>query len=735
MASNDGSTGARDLDPRDIIFSCSICHATVSDIYKNPESNKGLSDGRAPFHPAGQHPKSICPVCVRDDGDKRPKDLFAIRGFSPGEYDDDIPNNWFEVPPIQLDAKVPGMEALRFQYLTLVRYSTSITEQTRKIRLKYARTYEMLSREKNERRQLQSQAQHLKARITELESAEKALRRWKEKEPAINHYLKVLTDMAGELNDLRDLAERAGYKVPRRSYAFDPEAAETPGRMKPVKVSDGDVDMVDNYYPNGNLTSGHEAALGTKRGSSATTLVDGGIGSNPSARKRKHGQYEADFTEIRQPRTSTLRRDSRDLMPPPALPTMKRTQQQMSEAMDVDDARPQVLNPTNRPVHAAGHSITQGPTIQVFNDDEWQVPVSQAQSVPRRNAPERPLPELAMMSGAILQDDRTVHNRLDVTGYAQPSQLNSQRHVSQAENFASQNHSNSLHQQHPHGASYSDARNPSAMPQNSVSGEIAPSSQCTPAAARDASGASSIAPTSGQGASCRTSDTFSTKISSLRQRPDASVASPFFRAEASRERPFDRRQIYRPPTQYENRETQHIPQSYRMAPDPRAPAYTQPEIARALNGLSFIQSPQMISRDQPLYDQSPARYTRYSQTPAIPQTPRDAQGLLMRPDGLQSRHRQSLRSGNLSQSHSKRLHYLRYSHRSQRSMSLSHEGAMRKTRLCWLVCQESKGLRSTLKQVNRTLVFRMVNHVVHVLLPAAVGASGAEYCNYSRQDV
>lgn len=48
MASNDGSTGARDLDPRDIIFSCSICHATVSDIYKNPESNKGLSDGRGP---------------------------------------------------------------------------------------------------------------------------------------------------------------------------------------------------------------------------------------------------------------------------------------------------------------------------------------------------------------------------------------------------------------------------------------------------------------------------------------------------------------------------------------------------------------------------------------------------------------------------------------------------------------------------------------------------------------
>lgn len=334
--------------------------------------------------------------------------------------------------------------------------------------------------------------------------------------------------------------------------------------------------------------------------------------------------------------------------------------------MDVDDARPQVLNPTNRPVHAAGHSITQGPTIQVFNDDEWQVPVSQAQSVPRRNAPERPLPELAMMSGAILQDDRTVHNRLDVTGYAQPSQLNSQRHVSQAENFASQNHSNSLHQQHPHGASYSDARNPSAMPQNSVSGgthnlhvsrwrSSLPFSQSrieqqkSPQVrnVRRPPPATPVAHHLSRPRAVRERPAVPAtpspqKISSLRQRPDASVASPFFRAEASRERPFDRRQIYRPPTQYENRETQHIPQSYRMAPDPRAPAYTQPEIARALNGLSFIQSPQMISRDQPLYDQSPARYTRYSQTPAIPQTPRDAQGLLMRPDGLQSRHRQSL---------------------------------------------------------------------------------------------
>jgi hypothetical protein len=66
-----------------------------------------------PFHPAGQRPQAVCPVCVKDNGDATPRDLFSIRGFHEDEYDPSIPPVWFTTPPISLDGKGKEMEALR----------------------------------------------------------------------------------------------------------------------------------------------------------------------------------------------------------------------------------------------------------------------------------------------------------------------------------------------------------------------------------------------------------------------------------------------------------------------------------------------------------------------------------------------------------------------------------------------------------------------------------------------
>ncbi|KAL9037283.1 MAG: hypothetical protein Q9180_003805, partial [Flavoplaca navasiana] len=64
-----------------------------------------------PFHPKDQPPKAPCPLCVRNNQDHAAKILYAIRGTARGEYDDNIPPEYFEFPPQQLNNS--GNEALR----------------------------------------------------------------------------------------------------------------------------------------------------------------------------------------------------------------------------------------------------------------------------------------------------------------------------------------------------------------------------------------------------------------------------------------------------------------------------------------------------------------------------------------------------------------------------------------------------------------------------------------------
>ena len=41
------------------------------------------------------------------------KGLFFINGTSKGQYDENIPDAYFQTPPIQLSGEDPGLEALR----------------------------------------------------------------------------------------------------------------------------------------------------------------------------------------------------------------------------------------------------------------------------------------------------------------------------------------------------------------------------------------------------------------------------------------------------------------------------------------------------------------------------------------------------------------------------------------------------------------------------------------------
>jgi hypothetical protein len=66
-----------------------------------------------PFHPAGQAPRAVCPVCVNRQNNRALKQMYTISGFAEGQYDSEIPHRFFQCPPVALDTKDDGMDALR----------------------------------------------------------------------------------------------------------------------------------------------------------------------------------------------------------------------------------------------------------------------------------------------------------------------------------------------------------------------------------------------------------------------------------------------------------------------------------------------------------------------------------------------------------------------------------------------------------------------------------------------
>ena len=66
-----------------------------------------------PFHSHRQVPRAPCPFCLAEKNDKSLKSLYFINGTSKGEYDSNIPNAYFETPPIKVGSGDIGFEALR----------------------------------------------------------------------------------------------------------------------------------------------------------------------------------------------------------------------------------------------------------------------------------------------------------------------------------------------------------------------------------------------------------------------------------------------------------------------------------------------------------------------------------------------------------------------------------------------------------------------------------------------
>jgi len=77
-----------------------------------PRSTNAFYLGIA-FHPEGEHPNAVCPICSIEKEDHRLKRLHGIHGTLRGGYDAGIPNCWFQTPPVKLDGEGDAMDALR----------------------------------------------------------------------------------------------------------------------------------------------------------------------------------------------------------------------------------------------------------------------------------------------------------------------------------------------------------------------------------------------------------------------------------------------------------------------------------------------------------------------------------------------------------------------------------------------------------------------------------------------
>ncbi|KAK5163752.1 uncharacterized protein LTR77_010425 [Saxophila tyrrhenica] len=322
---------ARDAVPiQEIIFSCGVCQATPSEVYATVESNHGFhsgsgeddgivtkmwiaecshvscskhfEDGAIPFHPQDQAPKALCPTCIEDNGDKRPKELYSLRGVEQGQYDSAIPIEWFQCPPMKLDTSVPGMSAVRFQYVALSHYARKARIHWKQAESKLYASEKAHSQERKVRRLAQANVAKLEERVQVLEQSERQLQKWEGRKPMISHYLDRMGDMAKELRILRGQLRHLGYDVPEPQYTFEP-------------YSGADEKHPREQHPAGNdLPPAQPGASPTIRPPVRQAIE---LENSSSARKRKREHFDdvqslPQRADVHRPRGS-----SRDLMPPP----------------------------------------------------------------------------------------------------------------------------------------------------------------------------------------------------------------------------------------------------------------------------------------------------------------------------------------------------------------------------------------------------------------------------------
>ncbi|KAF2027821.1 hypothetical protein EK21DRAFT_25968, partial [Setomelanomma holmii] len=351
--------------PLNFIYACQVCCYSFADVYDGRNTTvKGFSDGINPkerlvthlflascchvfcgshlegggpaFHPDGQRPKAPCPVCIKEKGDHEPRDLYSVRGFQESEYDPMIPDTWFKTPPIGFDSKGKEMEALRFQYLALVRYCQNTHASRKPMQDALAKTEKRLSSVQNiasgehaKVLTLQQETEKLKAAQKEFDKSQaeverlrdveqevdqyrrlnvnpKDLETFKNNKDAIRHYLKLVPVLIEQNEKMRERLASLGFAMALEPVpnlkSFDLDTLDDDGGMNARHIG-------DTVPSQRKTTSSHTA------GRSAHT--SGGAQPGPSSpltqRPMKRQRLESPLPHNMHVDPPT----SRDAMPPP----------------------------------------------------------------------------------------------------------------------------------------------------------------------------------------------------------------------------------------------------------------------------------------------------------------------------------------------------------------------------------------------------------------------------------
>ncbi|GAB7346566.1 hypothetical protein MBLNU457_5758t1 [Dothideomycetes sp. NU457] len=207
------------IDAIDLIYSCAICHQTLEEIYNNNENENGLKDGRQEDdHP---RPTAICPVCAEGIYDNAPKSLYSVRGFDRKSHDPALPDSFFVVPPKSLDKDGPDMDALKFQFTSLVRTGIANTKQLHVERSGRADAELRLAKSEKTVAALQAVIRDKEQHIKQLEVSQEKLQKWEGQKPKLIKYINLIPAMEHEITVLRQCLQELGYKPPDRQYKLE----------------------------------------------------------------------------------------------------------------------------------------------------------------------------------------------------------------------------------------------------------------------------------------------------------------------------------------------------------------------------------------------------------------------------------------------------------------------------------------------------------------------------------
>ncbi|KAL5120594.1 hypothetical protein ACEQ8H_001613 [Pleosporales sp. CAS-2024a] len=358
--------------PLNFIYACSVCGYTLADVYEGRhETVEGLSDGINPkdrlvthlylascchvfcgshleggapnFHPEGQRPRAPCPTCVKEKNDHSVRDLYSIRGFQKSEHDPLIPPAWFVAPPMNLEGNSKEMEALRFQYLALIRYCQTTHAMRKPLQTTLAESENKLTavqevasqqhaklltlQEENERLQrVEQESKDLKAEVERLQGVDqeaeqyrrldvnpKDLETFKNNKDAIRHYLKLVPTLIEQNAKMRERLSSLGFAM-----ALEP-VPNLRGYNLDLVNDDGGIN--GDYYGTSGTTLRSKTTSSHTAGNSAHT--SGEVGRGPSS---PFAQRPTKRQRVDSPLPSNMQVESplsRDLMPPPNKPLSK----------------------------------------------------------------------------------------------------------------------------------------------------------------------------------------------------------------------------------------------------------------------------------------------------------------------------------------------------------------------------------------------------------------------------